>query len=181
MLARTMVRTVQTGETELRRAARALAEIDMNSQESNEILGFAPSVLATGAEILLLQNKVDAALQQATEAVSRATARDYRPQLVTALEVQARVLLQLQRPEEALFISEMAQAVTEEIDHLPMLWRVSATKASALQVLGQMQAAAQAWQSAAAIIQRLAEQITDRELQQGFLSAAQVTSIFAHT
>jgi tetratricopeptide (TPR) repeat protein len=179
MLARTLLRTTPVGRNERLRVAQALADIDVDVQKLNERMGHPALGLATRAELLLVNAEPGAALQEATEAVALATARGLKSQVVVALEVQARVLLQLQRPNEALSISEIAQSITVEIKYLPMLWRVYATKANALQELGQAPAADQAWQSAAAIIQRLADTITDKDLQKGFLSDPRIGSIIA--
>jgi tetratricopeptide (TPR) repeat protein len=176
-LAHALVRSGQVGQTEWVRAAQTLAATDIDELKRFEPCVLAPLALTIWAEMALAEGRQEDALQQAAEAGGLATAIGYRPQLVGALEVQARVLLQLRRPVEAISIADRALQIATEIDYLPMVWRVSAARAQALEELGQAGAANQSWQAAAAIIQRLAGTIQDHELRQGFLSDPQVAAI----
>jgi tetratricopeptide (TPR) repeat protein len=178
-LAHALVRSGQVGQTEWLRAAQTLADTDMNELKRHEPAGLAPLALTIQAEMALAEGRHRDALRQVTEAGSLATGSGYRSQLVAALEVQGRVLLELQRPVEALSIADTALQIAAEIDYLPMVWRIAAVKAQALAEVGQAEAAEQAWQTAAAIIQRLADTFQDHEFQQGFLSDPLIASIIA--
>ena len=60
---------------------------------------------------------------------------------------------------------------------LPMVWRIQAAKAQALTRLGDTTGAAQAYETAAAVIRQLAETIPDAALKHGFLLNPLVSSL----
>ena len=119
------------------------------------------------AELLLSEGTLDEALCQAETAA------------VSALEVQGRILLRLNRPVDAVALADEALRAAEEMHYLPMVWRLSAAKAQALTRLGNTAEAAEAYQAAAAVIRQLAETIPDAALKRGFLSNPLVSSIMA--
>ena len=131
------------------------------------------------AELLLSEGTLDEALRQAETAVSQAEQSGCRPAAISALEVQVRILLRLNRPADAVALADEALRAAEEMHYLPMVWRLSAAKAQALTGLGNTAEAATAYQAAAVIIQQLAETIPDAALKHGFLSPPHVASIMA--
>jgi tetratricopeptide (TPR) repeat protein len=178
-VAHALVQSGQVGQPEWLRAAQALADTDTNELKRLEPLVLAPLALEIRAEMTLVEGNLGAALQQAMAAGEMATTIGYQPQLVAALEVQGRVLLQWGRPAEALSILHSALEIATKIEYVPLVWRISATQAQALEAMGEVEAAAQAWHAAAALIQQLAATIPQRELKQGFLSDPLIASILA--
>jgi hypothetical protein len=69
--------------------------------------------------------------------------------------------------------------MAEGLGYRPLLWRIRAAKAQALETLGDGEAAAQEYRVAAEIVHELAETIPDAELRRGFLADAFVSSIIA--
>ncbi len=130
-------------------------------------------------EIDLSEGKLDEALRQAVSACAQAEESGRRLNLVSAMELQMRVLLQLDRPGEVVALADAALRTAEEMNYQPMVWRLRAAKAQALTMLGHTEAAAQEYQAAAATIRKLAETIGDADLKRGFLSDPLVSSILA--
>jgi hypothetical protein len=131
------------------------------------------------AELLFSEGKRDEALRHAETAASQAEQSGFRPAAVSALEVQLRILLRLNRPAATVALADEALRAAEEMRYLPMVWRIRVAKAQALTRLGNTAEAAQEYQAAAAVIQQLAETIPDAELKHGFLSNSLVSSIMA--
>ncbi len=131
------------------------------------------------AELRLSEGTLDEALRQAGTAASQAEQRGFRPAAVSALEVQGRILLRLNRPADAVAFADEAIRAAEEMHYVPMVWRLSAAKAQALTRLGHTAEAAAAYQAAAAVIRELAETIPDAALKHGFLSNPLVSSIMS--
>jgi hypothetical protein len=131
------------------------------------------------AELLLSEGTLDEALRQAETAASQADQRGFRPAAVSALEVQLRILLCLNRPADAVVLADETLRAAEEMHYLPMVWRLSAAKAQALTRLGNTVEATAAYQAAAAVIRQLAETIPEAALQHGFLSNPLISSIMA--
>jgi tetratricopeptide (TPR) repeat protein len=129
------------------------------------------------AELLLSEGALDEALRQAEIAASQAEQSGFRLAAVSALEVQVRILLHLNRPADAVARADEALRAAEEMHYVPMVWRLSAVKAQALTRLGHTAEAAVAYQAAAAVIRQLAETIPDVALTHGFLSNPLVASI----
>jgi hypothetical protein len=96
---------------------------------------------------------------------------------VSALELQARVLLRLERPTDVISLADTAIRMAAEMGCLPMLWRIHASKAQAMAMLGRAQASRQAYQAAAAILLQLADAIPDADRRHSYLSSALVSSI----
>jgi class 3 adenylate cyclase/tetratricopeptide (TPR) repeat protein/ribosomal protein L40E/ABC-type dipeptide/oligopeptide/nickel transport system ATPase component len=131
------------------------------------------------AEIHLSEGRLDEALKAAGEASSRAEEGGRRPDHVSALESQLRVLLRMGKPEEVVALADKGIRMAEEMSYLPMLWRIRAAKARALEMIGKNEEAAQEYEAAAAIIRKLADTIPDAELRQILISNPQVSSILA--
>ena len=137
-----------------------------------------PSALVR-AEIALTEGRLDEALRYAEDAQSVAEKRGQRPTLVSALEVQLRVLVELERPREVVSLADAGVQIAQEMGSRPMLWRIRAVKAQALEMMGDAEAAAKEYQAAAEIIDELAQTIPDAELRRGFLADALVSTIVA--
>jgi hypothetical protein len=131
------------------------------------------------AEIALSEGRPDEALWQAESACSEAEHGGLRPAYVAALELQLRVQLRLDRPGDVVSLADVGVQMAGELGYRPLLWRIRAAKAQALEMLGEMEAAAQQYRVAAEIIRELADTVPDAELRQGFLSDAFVSSIIA--
>ena len=85
---------------------------------------------------VLSEGTLDEALRQAETAASQAEQMGFRPAAVSALEVQVRILLRLNRPADAVALADEALRAAEEMHYLPMVWRLSAAQAQALTRLG---------------------------------------------
>jgi len=174
-MVRALIRLAQPGQSEWQRAAQALAAVDPDVLHA--LTPWHTFWLVLQAEMALGEGRHAAALQAIQDANAILTANGYQANLAAAWELQARLLLQLQRPAEALALLAKALPIATEIGYLALTWRLHATQAHTLAALGQTAAAAQAWQTAAQIIQQLAATIPDRQLQQGFLCEPLVESI----
>ena len=155
---------------------------DLTSMSASLPLGGLRDIMAEEvvAELLLSEGTLDEALRQAETAATQAAQSGFRPAAVSALEVQVRILLRLNRPADAaVALADEALRAAEEMHYLPMVWRLSAAKAQALTRLGNTAEAAQASQAAAAVIRQLAETIPDAALKHSFLSNSLVSSIMA--
>jgi len=130
-------------------------------------------------EVDLFEGKLDEALQQALSACAQAEEGGRRPDQVSGMELQARILLQLNRPGDVPGLADAALRMAEEMGYQPMVWRLRAAKARALAMLGQAEAAAQEYETAAGVILKLTETIGDVDLKRGFLSDPLVSSILA--
>jgi class 3 adenylate cyclase len=131
------------------------------------------------AEILLALGKPGEALAQATAAAREAAERDWIPEVVAALEVQSLVLLEMNRPADALTFAADALQHAEAMGAQAMVWRLQALKARAHLRLNDQEAARLALAAAAGIVRELAAAIPDAAHQQRFLESAEVSSVLA--
>ena len=137
-------------------------------------------LLLVQSEIARVDGDFELALRTATEVSVELEANDRQMGNVTALEAAARVLLLLQRPAEAQALCEKALAIATTLDYLPMIWRLQATMAQALELLGQPAAATREVRAARAVLDTMAATIDDPELKRGFLADPLVVSILGH-
>jgi tetratricopeptide (TPR) repeat protein len=173
MLAKSVIGAGQLDQVDLRGMIQDLSSMSANLPSGGmEVM--AEEVIA---EILLCEARLDEALRQAETAALQAKQSGFRPASVSALEVQLRILLRLNRPTEAAALADEVLRTAEEMQYFPMVWRIQAAKAQALTRLGDTAGAAQAYEAAADVIQQLAETIPDAELKDGFLSNPLVSSI----
>jgi class 3 adenylate cyclase/tetratricopeptide (TPR) repeat protein/ABC-type dipeptide/oligopeptide/nickel transport system ATPase component len=165
--ARSLVRAGRRDQANLDRIAQDLAD-----------MGITLPVDVT-AEIDLAAGRLDEALKAAEELCSQGEESGRRPDYVSGLELQLRVLLRLDRPKDAIALADVGIRVAEGMSCLPMLWRIRASKAQALEMLGNNKEAAQEYEAAGAIVQQLADTIPDPELKQGFMSNPLVSLVIA--
>jgi predicted negative regulator of RcsB-dependent stress response len=99
------------------------------------------------------------------------------PEYVAALEVKARALLHMNRPADALGMSDEALALAMEMKALPMVWRLQETRGRALLSLGQNATAQKAFAAASQTVQRLADSINDDTLKRQFLASPELASV----
>jgi tetratricopeptide (TPR) repeat protein len=134
------------------------------------------------AEIDLSAGRLDEALQQVEKAIFQTEENGARSDYISALELQLRILLQLNRLQDVITISDVGIQMAEEIGYLPMLWRIRTTKAQALETLGRSDiayamAAKHEYQAATEIIHKLANNINNEELRHIFLSSPLISFI----
>jgi hypothetical protein len=141
---------------------------------SSALPAAAPQLLG---ELALYEGKLDEALGQAEKAGAEAEARAWKPSYVAALELQLRVLLQLDRPADVISLANRGLEVAEKMEHRPLIWRVRSARAQALAALGDAVAAAQDYKAAAAVVRELADTIGDAQLVRGFLSNPTVAKV----
>lgn len=178
-LVRSLLRLSQPGQTEWQRAAQALAVVDPDVLHALQPWqGF---WLILQAEMALGEGRHDEALRHSQDAEGILMTNGYQANLVAVWELQARLLLQVHRPAEALALLDEALTIATTHAYLPLIWRIHATRAQILETLAQADRALQEWRLAAAILQKLAASIRDRESQRAFLSDASIAAIVARS
>jgi len=151
------------------------ASLDRITQDLTSVSEALPADIT--AEIALSAGRLEEALKQSEKACSDAEEGGQMFDHVSVQELQARVLLRMGKPEDALACVDAGIKMAEEMNYLPMLWRIRAAKAQALEMLGNNEEAAHEYETAAAIIRKLADTIPDAELKQSFMSSPLVSSI----
>jgi predicted negative regulator of RcsB-dependent stress response len=94
-----------------------------------------------------------------------------------ARELEGRLLVELDRIDEARTVLEAAGRTAWEVGMEPMVWRLLALKGEALERSGDSAAAKSAFSEASAVIRRIAGSIDDPELNRGFLESPAVTRV----
>ena len=152
-------------------------------------------------EIALCQGNLDEALRQAQKACVEAKANrfwalhplrglphakgarieaeegDRKPSYLSALLLQVWILLKLDPPEEVIPLVDRGIRTAEEMGYRPLLWRLRAAKAQAIEIQGDGELAAQEYAAAAVIVRKLADSIADPQLKQSFMSNASVSLV----
>jgi len=178
-LVRSLLRAEHGDEGDIQRNTRNLEKLGMMSPSAGYVGTPVPaSVLA---ELFISQGRLDSALQWAERACSQAEDIGARIHYLPPLELRLRILLQLDRPGDATSLADAAIQMAEEMECLPMLWHIRAAKAQALAMLGHDEASAQEYEAAAAIIRKLARNISDAELKEGFMASPLISSILARS
>jgi len=129
------------------------------------------------AEVLLVKGKAEAALVEIEAAVEEAKKRERTADLLDALELQVRALLDLGRANDGLKLVEDTCQIAEEHHALSMVWRLFALKGRALSSAGNPVAAKDARSAAAAAVRRVGDSIDDPQLKRGFLTSPRVASV----
>jgi tetratricopeptide (TPR) repeat protein len=143
---------------------------------SPEVLGEA--LLAAGAAGEALDQAEDAlAAIAATQRTREATIAFGRRAWPALLDIKARALIALERADEALPLVDEAIAFARAQDYRRVLWRLLATLGAAREALGQTEAAARAYDEAAASVAALAETIPDDRLRRGFMANPAVAAV----
>jgi tetratricopeptide (TPR) repeat protein len=124
------------------------------------------------AEALLSEGRLDEALEQVGVAASAERDAGYSWDLAEDLELQARILIEMERAGDALAYADEALRLAEAMHGRPLVWRVQATRAQALAALGDRNAAGQAYRLALDVVRELAEAIPEAGLRQRFLEGA---------
>jgi len=126
-----LARSVPYRRAELETTAHDLADTDFAYAIAQSAL---PEQVS--AEISLALGHLDLALEQAEQACARLEERGARPDYVSALEIRARILLELGRAQEALSMADAGLEMAEEMGYLSIMWRLQAARARALEALG---------------------------------------------
>jgi tetratricopeptide (TPR) repeat protein len=119
----------------------------------------------------------ESALDHAKMAAKEADKEGRRSAFIPALELQLRIMLKLDRPQDVVSLADQGIQMALETDYLTMLWRLHDARARALESLGNQAESAEEYRSAAKLINDLADNIIDRKHKKGFLSYPQVASI----
>ncbi len=152
-------------------------------------------------EIALSQGKLHEALQQAGKACVEAKARnpwalhplrglphierakpeagegDREPSYISALLLRVQILLKLDRPEDVIPLADEGIGTAEEMGYRPLLWRLRAAKAQAMEMLGDGGISAQEYEAAAVIVRELVDTMNDPQLKRSFMSNPSVSSV----
>lgn len=166
LLAKSLLQSIELGEVDPDEAIKAISDIEERELTSDVM-----------AELALAKGNLGEALEQAKKAYLREEEWQSKPACASALELQARVLIKRKEPEEAIAIADKGIQIAEEISYLPMLWRLRALKAQALEILDKKEEARQEYESSAKIIRQIADTITCEEHKNDFLSNPVVSSI----
>jgi hypothetical protein len=83
--------------------------------------------------------------------------------------------------ESAIFSLNESVMILEALGNPRQLWQTHAFLASALNKLGKSSEAREQWGAAAEVIHDLADSLTERELQTGFLEAKSIRAILLKT
>jgi class 3 adenylate cyclase/tetratricopeptide (TPR) repeat protein len=162
----------------LLRAQRLDADALKEIREGLRVLGSQVHHNVT-AEVLLAEGKAEAALAEVEEAAAKAKAGEHTAEVLDALELQVRILLDLGRTEEGLKLVEDACRMAKERHALPMLWRLLALKGWALSKGENSAGAREALSEAAAIVRRVGDSISDPQLKRGFFASSSVASVLS--
>ncbi len=100
-----------------------------------------------------------------------------RPEITWARLLEARSLLELQAPAEALEAAEAGAQLADELEHRLSLWRLQAASARALDALGRPKDAATAFQRAAETLLGLVETIDDPRHKRAFIDNPTVAAV----
>lgn len=143
-------------------------------EEVERLGGKVPRVMS--AEILLAGGKANDALSEAAALVDEARAGDHTADLLAAIELQARALLNLRRPREAVGLLQEGCQLARERRALPTAWTLLALKGRALRDLDDSERGRQALREAAAIVRGVGDSIRDPRERAGFFASASVAS-----
>ncbi len=162
-------------QNDLSRAEALVATIvtaDVPNEE--EMLFLVRGGWAARAELELARGQPRHALEIVERLLtSTANLQTYGPQAVPRLSLlRGRALAALRHAEEAIIELEGARAVAEKQGQLPMIWRLLIEVGRAHRTLGHRAKAEQAFQSARATIEQIAETLPDGPLKRGFVHQA---------
>jgi tetratricopeptide (TPR) repeat protein len=135
--------------------------------------GFQPSPLSQ-AERHLAEGDPEEALRLANESTGGAERVGLRRIHLTGLELQLRILIRMGRSSEAASLAEEALAKIEETGFRSIAWRVRASRARALDQLGDSDAADRERAAARATLRELAARIPDPEHRARFETEGEV-------
>ncbi len=169
-LSKTLLRSERSDEVNL----------DWTTQDLETDIALTADVPAVLGEIALIKGNLEEALRQAEKACAEAEERGWRPVYVSALELQLRILLKLDRTGEVISLADKGAQMAEQMAYRPLVWRIRAAKAQALALLGDDGAAAQEYEAATAIILEMADAIGDSQIKHAFMSNTAVLAVFKH-
>jgi tetratricopeptide (TPR) repeat protein len=149
-----------------------LTEIEQDLQSFGGTLG-----RQARSEAMLSIGSLEEALELAEAAVDSAEKTGMKLDLIRALELKLRILLELENMAEALVVADNAFEQAYQTEYRSMLWRIQANRARARKAAGDESGAKQDFQTAAAIARELAESIPDEKLRQSFETNPLVAAI----
>jgi class 3 adenylate cyclase/tetratricopeptide (TPR) repeat protein len=157
---------------------RAIQDLETNLPASSTVRALGEPATVLG-EVALARGDPERGLQHVQNAQAWTQENGCRPGYVTALELQTRILLHLDRPGDVVSLANEGIRMAEEMAYAPMLWRLRVRKARALQRLGRAGEARQAYKAAATVLLERADAIPETELRRAYLSSREVSSILA--
>ncbi|MFN8445646.1 MAG: AAA family ATPase [Caldilineaceae bacterium] len=177
LLAKAKIRSGRFEPSDLAGMSHDLAQVAIVSVES--MIAALAAVMV--GEIALTAGQLEDALQHAEMFAARAQRLGLRHDTLRAVELQIRVLLQMDQAEVALRLADTSISSAERMSYSPLVWQLRVRKAQALARLGENAAARLEYQAAAVVIKQLSATIGNVELQRGFLADPLVASILAAT
>jgi len=128
-------------------------------------------------EMDLATGDLDKALQRSVELCSISSDKGARPYYLNVLELQLRILLKMQKPEDVIILAGNGIKMAEEMKYLPILWRIKFAKEQAFNMLGKKDDALNEHKSIITIIEGLMDNISDVRLRQNFKRNLSIMSI----
>jgi tetratricopeptide (TPR) repeat protein len=165
-LTRALIRSGQIDSETMRRMSLELAESR-----------YPEARLRILCEYNLSQGKLDKALEYAEKTYNVSRRVSKRIAHSKASELKCRVLLKMGRPEEVITFAYTAIKFAQKYKYLYDLWRLRASKARALEMLGETGKAKEEYSASSYIINTIADTIPQPELKQTFLSDPTVSSV----
>jgi len=144
-------------------------------EEAERISAHAPPEVR--GEVLLAAGKPEAALGEAAALGDEARRGDHTGDLLAALALQSRALLDLGRSREALAVVEEGARLADERRVLSVRWKLLSLKGRALRALDLGEDARQAFRDAADIVRRLGASIREPEVRARFLASPSVAFV----
>ena len=140
---------------------------------------YAQHMLHSYGELVLQRGDIRRALDYADECLALAEATDSRKNVIKAKRLRAQVRLAEAKPDEAEHDARDAVEIARQIANPGQLWKSWDTLGDVYDALGQGTEAIAAWNEAVAVIDRVAESLSDEALRRTFLGSRHVTEIRA--
>ncbi|MDA4121170.1 MAG: AAA family ATPase [Thaumarchaeota archaeon] len=129
------------------------------------------------AEVLLAEAKPEAALKEAIALAKEARAGEHSAQLLAAFELQARALLNIGRPKEALGVLEEGDRLARSMRALPAMWTLLSLRSKALQATGDSERARRSLIDSALIVRQIGETVRGPEERAKFFASPSVAAV----
>ena len=131
---------------------------------------------AVGAEVMLAEGKADEAMREALALAEEAKEAELTANLLEALELGGRALLNLRRPLDAVGMLQEGCRLAKEHRAISAAWRLLELKGRALLDAGDAQGARQAFGEAATAARQFGDSIRDPGERAAFFASAQAAS-----
>jgi tetratricopeptide (TPR) repeat protein len=156
-----------------------LNELRESELHLGNAMGSASSII--NGEIEFYFGNMDEAINQVKQAYLLAEEKQAQHVNVSILELHLRILLKLGEFDDVIRLADDGISKSMEMGYIPMLWRIHLSKAQAFEKLNRLEEAKQEYKASAEIIKRLAENISEEEFRQSFMSNPLVSLVVNKT